>query len=62
MSDWITKADDAEVNRILALSHSDLLAEIAARGENPAEILEQVSRIYSNAKAEAYRRQRLTPN
>ena len=58
MSDWITKADDTEVNRILALSHAELLAEIAARGENPAEILVQVNCIYSRAKAEAYRRQR----
>lgn len=56
MSRWITEAEDAEVNRILRLSHKELVAEIEARGENVAEILAEVHEIYGRAKREAYAR------
>ncbi len=53
---WITAAEDAEVNRILRLSHKELVAEIEARGESVAEILAEVHEIYGRAKREAYAR------
>ena len=56
MSKWITEAEDAEVARILRLTHKELVAEIKARGENEADVLARVRAIYFRAKREAYER------
>lgn len=53
---WIKEAEDAEVGRIMNLSHAELVAEARARGEDPAEIVAEVSEIIQRAKTEAYRR------
>ena len=53
---WITEAEDAEVARIMRLSHAELVAEAHARGEDPKKIVAEVDDIIQSAKAEAVRR------
>ena len=52
---WITEAEDAEVARIMRLSHAELVAEAHARGEDPKKIVAEVDDIIQSAKAEAGR-------
>jgi len=54
MSDWLDAADDAEVDRIMRLSHADLVAEAKERGEDPAATVEWVNRVIQEAKRAAY--------
>jgi hypothetical protein len=55
MSRWIIEAEDAEIGRIMRLPYTELVAEITARGENPAEVLAFIDDIIQRSKAEAYR-------
>jgi len=48
--------DEKECKRILALSRSELEAEVRARGKNPENIIAEVDRIIAAAKVDAYRR------
>ena len=52
----VGEMDDIEVQRILAMSHDELIADCHARGVIPERIVEEVDRIISEAKVAAYRR------
>ena len=59
MSKFLDALDDMEVDRILRLSHAELVAEIRARGEDPDKILREIDQVIMRAKRDAYREQAL---
>jgi len=48
--------DDAECNRILAMSSEQVRAHVEAQGLHPDKVVEEVDRVVKLAKVEAYRR------
>lgn len=58
MSKFLDAMDDAEVDRIMRMSHAELVAEVRARGEDPDQVIREVSETIQRAKVEAYRRQK----
>src|SRR5215469_7341457 len=59
MSKWISEAEDAEVDRIMRLSHAELVAEATARGEDPDEAVRWVNDVIQRAKRAAYEEQKM---
>lgn len=58
MSKFLDAMDDAEVDRLMRMPYAELVAEVHARGEDPEQIIREVTEIIQRAKAEAYRRQK----
>ena len=58
MSKFLDDLDDMEVDRILRLSHAEIVAEIKAHGEDPDKIVREINETIQRAKRDAYREQK----
>jgi hypothetical protein len=50
MSEFLEMLDEIEVERILNMSHAELVEEIKARGENPDKIIREIDETIQRAK------------
>jgi hypothetical protein len=50
------RTEDAECDRILAMSSEEILAHCIVHGIDPAKVDDEFERLLGSAKAEAYRR------
>lgn len=59
MSAFLAALDEIEVERILGLTHVELVAEIKARGEDPDKIIREIDETIQRAKRYCYEAEKL---